>query len=52
VGDAAEHGLLWVDPEVFAKGVEFSVAAGEMEAGQVKVEDVVTQDLIAAAHAA
>jgi ABC-type nitrate/sulfonate/bicarbonate transport system substrate-binding protein len=52
VGDAAEHGLLWVDPEVFAKGMEFSVAAGEMEAGQVKVEDVVTQDLIAAAHAA
>ncbi|MEZ5665998.1 MAG: ABC transporter substrate-binding protein [Alphaproteobacteria bacterium] len=52
VGDAAEHGLLWVDPGVFAKGMEFSVAAGEMEAGAVKVEEVVTQALIAEAHAA
>lgn len=52
VGDAAEHGLLWVEPEVFAKGLEFLVAAGDMTEGQVKVEDIVTQDLIAAAHAA
>lgn len=52
VGDAAEHGLLWVDPAVFEKGMEFSVASGQMEAGQVSVAEVVTQDLIAAAHAA
>jgi len=51
VGDAAKHGLLWIEPDVFAKGIEFSIAAGEMKAGQVKVEDVVTQKLIAAAHA-
>jgi NitT/TauT family transport system substrate-binding protein len=51
VGDAKAHGLLWVDPAVFAKGMAFSVAAGEMKPGQVKVEDVVTQDLIKAAHA-
>lgn len=50
-GDAAEHGLLWVEPDVFAKGIEFMVAAGDMEEGQVAVEDVVTQDLIAEAHA-
>lgn len=50
VGDAATHGLLWVEPSVFAKGMEFSIAAGEMKPGQVKVEDVVTQDLIKAAH--
>lgn len=51
VGAAAEHGLLWLEPEVFAKGMEFSIAAGEMEAGAVSVEEVVTQDLIAEAHA-
>ncbi len=51
VGDAATHGLLWVDPDVFAKGMQFSIAAGEMKAGQVKIEDVVTQELIKAAHA-
>lgn len=51
VGDAAEHGLLWLDPAVFAKGMEFSIAAGELEEGQIAVEDVVTQDLIAEAHA-
>lgn len=50
VGDAATHGLLWVEPSVFEKGMEFAVAAGEMKPGQVKVEDVVTQDLIKAAH--
>jgi ABC-type nitrate/sulfonate/bicarbonate transport system substrate-binding protein len=50
VGDAAKYGLLWVEPSVFAKGMEFSVAAGEMKPGQLKVEDVVTQDLIKAAH--
>ncbi len=50
VGDAAKHGLLWVDPAVFAEGMKFSIAAGEMKEGQVKVEDVVTQDLIKAAH--
>jgi NitT/TauT family transport system substrate-binding protein len=52
VGDAATKGLLWVEPAVFQKTIDFSVAAGAMKAGQVKVEDVVTQDLIKAAHAA
>jgi len=51
VGDAAEHGLLWVDPQVFAEGMEFSVKSGEMEEGAVKVGEVVTQALIAEAHA-
>lgn len=50
VGDAAENGLLWVEPDVFAQGIEFMIAAGDMENGQVAVEDVVTQDLIAEAH--
>ena len=50
VGDAATHGLLWVEPSVFEKGMEFSVLAGEMKPGAVKVEDVVTQDIIKAAH--
>jgi NitT/TauT family transport system substrate-binding protein len=51
VGDAAKNGLLWIDPAVFQKGIDFSVSAGDMKAGQIKVEDVVTQKLIAAAHA-
>lgn len=51
IGDAAENGLLWVDPEVFQKGIDFEVATGGMEEGAVALEDVVTQDLIAAAHA-
>jgi ABC-type nitrate/sulfonate/bicarbonate transport system substrate-binding protein len=50
VGDAATHGLLWIEPGVFQQGIDFSVAAGELEPGTVKVEDVVTQTLIAAAH--
>ena len=50
VGDAAKNGLLWIEPAVFEKGIAFSVAAGEMKPGQVKVEDVVTQSLIRAAH--
>jgi hypothetical protein len=32
--------------------MEFSIAAGEMKPDQIKVGDVVTQDLIKAAHAA
>ena len=52
VGDAASHGLLWIEPDVFAKAIDFSIAAGEMKPGQVKVDDVVTQDLIKTAHAA
>ena len=51
IGDAATHGLLWIEPDVFQKAIDFSVAAGEMKPGQVKIEDVVTQDLIKAAHA-
>jgi len=51
VGDAAKHGLLWIEPEVFQKGIDFSIASGDIKQGQVKVEDVVTQKLIAAAHA-
>ncbi|WP_185020677.1 ABC transporter substrate-binding protein [Histidinibacterium lentulum] len=50
IGDAAENGLLWVDPAVFEQGLAFNVAAGTMEEGAVAVEDVVTQELIAAAH--
>lgn len=50
VGDAAENGLLWVEPEVFAQGIAFMVAAGDMAEGQVAVEEVVTQALIAEAH--
>lgn len=51
VGDAAEHGLLWVDPAVFAQGLDFAIAAGAVEDGQFEVSDLVTQDLIAEAHA-
>jgi NitT/TauT family transport system substrate-binding protein len=51
VGDAAKNGLLWIEPGVFQKAIDFSISAGEMKAGQVKVADVVTQDLIKAAHA-
>ena len=32
------------------QGIEFMIAAGDMEEGQVAVEDVVTQELIAEAH--
>ena len=50
VGDAATHGLLGIEPSVFQQGIDFSIKAGELKEGQVKVEDVVTQKLIAAAH--
>jgi ABC-type nitrate/sulfonate/bicarbonate transport system substrate-binding protein len=50
IGDAAENGLLWLDPDVFQQGIDFEVATGGIEEGAVSVEDVVTQDLIAAAH--
>ena len=33
VGDAAEHGLLWIEPCVFQQGIDFSVAAGELQQG-------------------
>ena len=50
VGDAAKNGLLWIEPDVFQKGIDFLVKTGEIQKGQIKVEDVVTQKLIAAAH--
>ncbi|MCU4651796.1 ABC transporter substrate-binding protein [Roseibacterium sp. SDUM158016] len=52
IGDAAENGLLWLDPGVFQQGIDFEVASGGLEAAAVSLEDVVTQDLIAAAHGA
>lgn len=52
IGGAAENGLLWVEPEVFQQGIDFEVATGGIPEGAVTVGDVVTQDLIAAAHAA
>jgi NitT/TauT family transport system substrate-binding protein len=50
IGDAAENGLLWVEPSVFEEGIAFEVATGGLEEGAVTVDDVVTQELIAAAH--
>lgn len=52
IGDAAENGLLWLEPDVFQQGIDFEVATGGIEEGALTVEDVVTQDLIAAAHSA
>jgi ABC-type nitrate/sulfonate/bicarbonate transport system substrate-binding protein len=52
IGDAAENGLLWLEPEVFQQGIDFEVATGGIEEGAVTVDDVVTQELIAAAHGA
>ena len=51
VGDAAENGLLWIDPGVFEEGIASIVAAGEVEEGAITVDDVMTQDLIREAHA-
>lgn len=51
VGAAAENGLLWIEPDAFEAGLDFAVAAGAMAAGELSVADVMTQDLIAAAHA-
>ncbi len=50
VGAAAEHGLLWLEPDAFEAGLEFAVAAGDMEPGQFTIDDVMTQDLIRTAH--
>lgn len=50
IGSAADNGLLWIEPEVFQQGIDFEVANGGIEAGSVTVDDVVTQELIAAAH--
>ena len=50
VGDAAKNGLLWIEPAVFQKGIDFAVASGDIKPDQIKVDDVVTQKLIAAAH--
>lgn len=51
VGDAAENGLLWIEPAVFEKGLAFAAEAGTLDAGtSVKIEDVVTQELIKKAH--
>jgi NitT/TauT family transport system substrate-binding protein len=51
VGDAAKHGLLWIDPAVFEKGLAFAAEAGTLDAGtSVRIEDVVTQELIKQAH--
>lgn len=52
VGAAAEHGLLWIEPEPFEQGLEFSVASGESKEGEFTVDDVMTQELIAEAHGA
>lgn len=51
VGDAETKGLLWIDPAVFQQGIDFAIKTGEIKEGDVKVDDVVTQKLIAAAHA-
>ena len=50
VGAAAENGLLWLEPDAFEAGLEFLMNAGEMEAGQIEVTDVMTDDLIRSAH--
>lgn len=50
VGDAAENGLLWINPGVFEEGIASIVAAGEIEEGAITVDDVMTQDLIRQAH--
>lgn len=52
VGDAAENGLLWIEPAPFEAAIAFNVAAGDLEEGAMTVSDVMTQDLIAAAHSA
>jgi ABC-type nitrate/sulfonate/bicarbonate transport system substrate-binding protein len=51
VGDAAENGLLWIEPGVFGEAIDYLVDAGEMEDGAVTVEQAMTQELIAEAHA-
>ncbi|WP_159458466.1 ABC transporter substrate-binding protein [Roseisalinus antarcticus] len=51
VGDAAENGLLWIEPAPFEAAIAFNVAAGELEEGAMSTSDAMTQDLIAAAHA-
>jgi len=51
VGDAAEHGLLWIEPAPFDEAIAFSVAAGELEEGTMSAPDAMTQELIATAHA-
>lgn len=51
VGDAATNGLLWIEPATFQAGIDFTVAAGEQAEGAMTVDQVMTQDLIRAAHA-
>lgn len=51
VGDAAENGLLWIEPAPFEAAIDFNVAAGDLDEGAMTVGDAMTQDLIAAAHA-
>ena len=51
VGDAAENGLLWINPAPFEAGLAFNVAGGNAAAADMTVDDVMTQDLIAEAHA-
>lgn len=51
VGDAAENGLLWIEPSVFGEAIDYLVDAGEMAEGDVTVEQAMTQELIAEAHA-
>ena len=50
-GDAAENGLLWINPDVFQAGIDFLIAAGDLEPGQFGIDDVMTQARIAEAHA-
>ena len=51
VGDAAENGLLWIEPKPFEEAIAFTVAAGELAEGAMTVDDAMTQELIRNAHA-
>jgi ABC-type nitrate/sulfonate/bicarbonate transport system substrate-binding protein len=51
VGAAAQHGLLWIEPDAFKAGLDFNANTHEMKAGDFSVEEVMTQDLIRKAHA-
>ena len=52
IGDAAEHGLLWIDPAIFEAGITFARESGDLAADvEITADQVVTQDLIKAAHA-
>ncbi|HSI47177.1 MAG TPA: ABC transporter substrate-binding protein [Ideonella sp.] len=51
-GDATTHGLLWIDPAVFERAVAMGREAGSVPAdAQIDITRLVTQDIVAAAHA-